>query len=53
LCTGKRRGECRVSVRERPLERPRPKCVDNIRMDLKAVIWEGEDWIDQAQDRFL
>jgi hypothetical protein len=25
--------------------------VDNIRMDLREIEWDGMDWIDQAQDR--
>jgi hypothetical protein len=35
----------------RPLERPRHKWEDNIKMDLQAVVWHGTDWIDLAQDR--
>jgi hypothetical protein len=37
--------------RERPLGRPRRRWVDNIRMDLREIGWDGMDWIDQAQDR--
>jgi hypothetical protein len=33
----------------RPLERPRRRWEDNIKMDLREVGW-GEDWIDLAQD---
>jgi hypothetical protein len=25
--------------------------VDNIKMDLREIEWDGEDWIDRAQDR--
>jgi hypothetical protein len=25
--------------------------VDNIRMDLREIGWDGMDWIDQAEDR--
>jgi hypothetical protein len=25
--------------------------MDNIKMDLKAIGWDGGDWIDLAQDR--
>jgi hypothetical protein len=25
--------------------------VDNIKMDLREIIWDGVDWIDMAQDR--
>jgi hypothetical protein len=31
--------------------RPRRRWVDNIRMDLKEIGWDGMDWIDLAQDR--
>jgi hypothetical protein len=35
----------------RPLERPRRRWEDNIKMDLEEVDWGGMDWIDLAQDR--
>jgi hypothetical protein len=35
----------------RPLERPRRRCLDNIRMDLVEVGWGDMDWIGLAQDR--
>jgi hypothetical protein len=35
----------------RPLERPRRRWEDNIKMDLREVGWDGADWIDLAQDR--
>jgi hypothetical protein len=31
--------------------RPRRRLVDNIRMDLREIGWDGMDWIHQAQDR--
>jgi hypothetical protein len=34
-----------------PLGRPRPWSVDNIRVDLREIGWDGIDWIDLAQDR--
>jgi hypothetical protein len=34
----------------RPLERPRRRWEDNIKMDLQAVVW-GVDSIELAQDR--
>jgi hypothetical protein len=37
--------------RKRPLIRSRHRCDDNIRMDLREIRWEGEDWIHLAQDR--
>jgi hypothetical protein len=36
---------------KRPLGRPRRRLVDNIKMDLGAIGWDGMDWIDLAQDR--
>jgi hypothetical protein len=36
---------------KRPLERPRRKWVDNIKMDLREIAWAGMDWIELAQDR--
>jgi hypothetical protein len=35
----------------RPLERPRHRWLDNIRMDLVEVGWGDVDWIGLAQDR--
>jgi hypothetical protein len=34
-----------------PLERPRCRWVDNIRMDLGEVGWGDVDWIGLAKDR--
>jgi hypothetical protein len=36
---------------KRTLGRPRRRWVDNIRMDLRDIGWDGVDWIDVAQDR--
>jgi hypothetical protein len=36
---------------KRPLGRPRCRWVDNIKMDLTEIGWDGVDWIDMAQDR--
>jgi hypothetical protein len=36
---------------KRPLGRPRCRWVDNMKMDLREIGWEGVDWIDMAQDR--
>jgi hypothetical protein len=36
---------------KRPLVRSKRKRVDNIKMDLRELEWEGMDWIDVAQDR--
>jgi hypothetical protein len=37
--------------RKRPLGRPRRRWVDNIKMDLRDIGWNGMDWIELAQDR--
>jgi hypothetical protein len=36
---------------KRPLGRPRRRWVDNIKMDLGQIGWDGRDWIELAQDR--
>jgi hypothetical protein len=36
---------------KRPLGRPRCRWVDNIKMDLGEIGWDGMDWIKLAQDR--
>jgi hypothetical protein len=36
---------------KRPQGRPRRRIVDNIKMDLREIGWDGVDWIDLAQDR--
>jgi PAS domain-containing protein len=45
----------RTSVRKpegkRPLGRPRCRWVDNIKMDIREIGWDGVDWIELAQDR--
>jgi hypothetical protein len=47
-----RRNACRVFVRKpeerRPLGRPRHRWVDNIKMDVREIEWDGMDWIDLA-----
>ena len=52
---GESRGVYRVLVGnpegKRPLERPRHRWENNIKMDLKEVGCGGMDWIDLAQDR--
>jgi hypothetical protein len=37
--------------RKIPLGRPRRRCVDNIKMDLREIECDGMAWIDLAQDR--
>jgi hypothetical protein len=36
---------------KRPVGRPRRRWVDNIKIDLGEIGWDGMDWIDLAQDR--
>jgi hypothetical protein len=33
------------------LGRPRRGWVDNVKMDLRGIGWDGMDWTDLAQDR--
>jgi hypothetical protein len=35
----------------RPLRRPRRGWVDNIKMDLREIGWDGMDWLDLARNR--
>jgi hypothetical protein len=52
---GERRHAYRILVGKtegkEPLRRPRRRWVDNIKMDLRELEWDGTDWIDLAQDR--
>jgi hypothetical protein len=36
---------------KRPLGRSRRRWVDNIKMNLRVIEWDGVDWSDMAQDR--
>jgi hypothetical protein len=36
---------------KRLLGGPRRRWVDNIKMDLREIGWDGMDWIDLAQDK--
>jgi hypothetical protein len=36
---------------KRPLGRPRRRWVDNIKIDLREIGWDGRDWIELAQNR--
>jgi hypothetical protein len=36
---------------KRPLGRPRIRWVDNIKMDLRELVWDGMNCIELAQDR--
>jgi hypothetical protein len=52
---GEKRNAYRILMRKpggkRPLGRPRGRWVDNIKIDLREIEWDGMDWIDLAQDR--
>jgi hypothetical protein len=52
---GEKRNACRILVGnpegKRPLRRTRGRWVNNIKMDLREIGWDGRDWIDLAQDR--
>jgi hypothetical protein len=52
---GEKRNAYRILVGnpegKRPLGRPRRGWVDNIKIDLRDILWDGMDWIDLAQDR--
>jgi hypothetical protein len=36
---------------KRPPGRPRCRCENNIRMNLREMGWEGADWMNLARDR--
>jgi hypothetical protein len=52
---GEKRNMFRLLVGEpegkRALGRPKCRWMDNIKMDLVEIGWDGEDWIDLAEDR--
>jgi hypothetical protein len=49
--------ECRILVGKpegkRPLGRPRRRWVNNIKMDLRQIGWDGVDWIDRTSRGIL
>jgi hypothetical protein len=49
---GEKRNACRILVGKpegkRLLERPRCRWVDNIKIDLRVIEWDGMGWIDLA-----
>jgi hypothetical protein len=52
---GAKRNEYRILVGKpegkRPLGRKRRRWVDNIKINLREIGWDGMDWVDVAQDR--
>jgi hypothetical protein len=52
---GVKRNEYRILVGKpegkKPLGRPGRRWVDNIKMNLRDIVWDGMDWIELAQDR--
>jgi hypothetical protein len=52
---GEKRNAYRILVGKpegrRPLGRPKHWLVDNIKMDLREIWWDGMDWINLAEDR--
>jgi hypothetical protein len=52
---GEKRNSCKLLVgmseRKRPVGRPRRRRVDNIKMGLGEVGWDGLDWVCMAQSR--
>jgi hypothetical protein len=52
---GEKRNAYRIMVgnteEKRRLGRPRRRWVDNIKIDLREIGWNGGDWINLAQDR--
>jgi hypothetical protein len=48
--------ECKHELVRKPegkrrLGRPKRRWVDNIKMDLREIRWDGMDWIDLAQNK--
>jgi hypothetical protein len=48
---GEKRNMVRKHEGKQPLGRPRRKWVDNIKVDLTEIEWDGVDWAGLAQDR--
>jgi hypothetical protein len=48
---GKKKYAYRILVGKPGEKRPIRRWVDNIKIDLREIEWDGMDWIDLAQDR--
>jgi hypothetical protein len=52
---GEKSNACRIFERKpqgkRPVGRPRSSWLDNFKMDLREIGWDGIHWIDLVQDR--
>jgi hypothetical protein len=48
---GAKRNAYRILVRRETTRRPRRRWVDDIKMDLGEIGWDGVDWIELAQDK--
>jgi hypothetical protein len=52
---GEKRNAYRILVGmpegKRPLGRPRRRWMENIKMDIREIGWDGMDWTELAQDR--
>jgi hypothetical protein len=52
---GEKRNACRILVGKTegkiPLGRPRRRWLNNIKVDLREIGWDGMDWINLSQDR--
>jgi hypothetical protein len=40
-----------ITKEMRPLGRPRPRRENNIKIDLKEILWDGVGWIDMFRNR--
>jgi hypothetical protein len=43
----------RETIRKDPLQGPRLKCDDSMKLCLKDKVWQGLDWIQLAEDRYM
>jgi hypothetical protein len=48
---GEKMNACRILLGKPEGKRPRRRWLDNIKMDLIEIRWDGVDWINMAQDR--